>query len=102
MVSQTATSRAERYDHLLSDRGLALLSKDPADHPNADQQTCQIHRDHGAHPYGAIHPDGGLRHWCGGRPEPETWGGLVESKSNCAYCATGPLGLPCALHRDAS
>lgn len=28
-----------------------------------------------------------------------TWGGIVESASNCAYCAAAPGAGPCALHR---
>jgi len=30
----------------------------------------------------------------------QPWGGLVESASNCAYCAAAPDAGPCALHRE--
>jgi len=33
--------------------------------------------------------------------ERSPWGGLVESASNCAYCAAAPEAGPCSLHREA-
>lgn len=64
----------------VSERGRLLASKDRANHPNAvalgqchlhphagGGERCEIKRPHMAHPYGAIHPAGGLAHWCLGR-----------------------------------
>ena len=51
----------------LTARGRRLASKDPRDHPHATALHCQIPRPHGAHPYGPIHPAGGLAKWCGGK-----------------------------------
>jgi hypothetical protein len=58
----------------------ALASKDHADHPHAvalgdchlhahrgGGKRCDVPRVHEPHPYGPIHPDGGLTHWCEGR-----------------------------------
>lgn len=64
----------------MSPRARLLTSLDHADHPNAvplgecalhahtgGGERCAIKRVHQAHPYGAIHPRGGLAHWCIGR-----------------------------------
>lgn len=60
-------------------RGRRLASTDPTDHPNAvpevdctlhahsGEKRCAIKRTHPPHPYGPIHPRGGLAHWCLGR-----------------------------------
>ena len=50
--------------------GRRLLSKEPEDHPNAFRVPCYLTRPHAPHPYGAIHPDGGLAKWCRGRDTP--------------------------------
>lgn len=42
-------------------------SRNRGDHPGAIDQKCQIKRPHDAHPYGAIHAEGGLLFWCPGR-----------------------------------
>lgn len=44
-----------------------LFSRDRADHPHAVDQHCQLTRPHEySHPYGRIHPGGGLAFWCEG------------------------------------
>lgn len=63
-----------------SARGRLLASPDRADHPHAvalgqctlhahaaGGERCAIKRVHPPHPYGPIHPSGGLAHWCLGR-----------------------------------